>query len=51
MPYESITEEEYDKRIKEMKPFISSLISKYELVETEFDIGNDGCESGVCPVR
>jgi len=51
MPYEAITEEEYNKRVKEMKPFIPSLISKYELVETEFDIGNDGCESGVCPVR
>jgi len=51
MPQEAITEEEYNKRVKEMKPFIPSLISKYELVETEFDIGNDGCESGVCPVR
>ena len=51
MPYESITEEEYNKRVKNMKPFIPSLISKYEKVETEFDIGNDGCESGVCPIR
>ena len=51
MPYEAITEEEYNKRVSEMKPFIPSLISKYELVETEFDIGNDGCSSGVCPVR
>ena len=51
MPYESITEEEYNKRVSEMNPFIPSLISKYEEVETEFDIGNDGCESGVCPVR
>lgn len=51
MPYETITEEEYDKRVKEMKPFIPSLISKYEQVETEFDIGNDGCDSGICPVR
>jgi ribonucleoside-diphosphate reductase alpha chain/ribonucleoside-triphosphate reductase len=51
MPYEAITEEEYNKRVKEMKPFIPSLISKYEKEEVEFDIGNDGCESGVCPVR
>ena len=51
MPYEAITEEEYNKRVKNMKPFIPSLISKYEKVETEFDIGNDGCESGVCPIR
>jgi len=51
MPQEAITEGEYNKRVSEMKTFIPSLISKYELVETEFDIGNDGCESGVCPVR
>jgi hypothetical protein len=31
LPYESITEEEYNKRISEMKPFITSLISKYEV--------------------
>ena len=51
MPYEAITEKEYNKRVKNMKPFIPSLISKYEKTETEFDIGNEGCESGVCPIR
>ena len=51
MPCEAITEEEYNKRVNEMKPFIPSLISKYEEFETEFDIGNDGCSSGVCPIR
>ena len=51
MPYEAITEEEYDKRIKAMNPFIPSLLSKYEKEEIELDIGNDGCESGSCPVR
>ena len=51
MPYEAITEEEYNKRIIEMKPFIPSLLSKYEKEEVEIDIGNDGCESGVCPIR
>ena len=52
MPQEAITEKEYNKRVSEMKTFIPSLISKYELVETEFDIGNDGeCSSGVCPIR
>jgi ribonucleoside-diphosphate reductase alpha chain/ribonucleoside-triphosphate reductase len=34
-----------------MNPFVPSLISKYEKEETEYDIGDDGCESGVCPVR
>jgi ribonucleoside-diphosphate reductase alpha chain/ribonucleoside-triphosphate reductase len=51
LPFEAITEEEYHRRVKEMKPFIPSLISKYEKEETEYDIGSDGCEGGVCPVR
>lgn len=51
MPYESIEEQEYLRRVSEMKPFIPSLIQKYEREETEFDVGSDGCESGVCPIR
>ncbi len=51
LPFEEITEEEYEKRVAVMKPFTPSLISKYEKEEVEFDIGNDGCEGGVCPVR
>lgn len=51
LPYEAITEDEYQKRVDEMKPFIPSLISKYEKDEVEFDIGNDGCDNGVCPIR
>ncbi len=51
LPYESITEAQFKKLSKEMKPFRPSLIQKYEKIETQFDIGNDGCESGVCPIR
>jgi len=51
MPYESITEEEYHKTLKEMKPFIPSLLSKYEVQEETLDIGNEGCDSGICPIR
>lgn len=51
MPYESISEEEYKKRKLEMKPFIPSLISKYETKEEEYELENDGCENGICPVR
>ena len=51
LPYEAIDEEEYNKRVAAMKPFIPSLISKYEKSESEIDIGTDGCEGGVCPVR
>jgi len=51
MPYEAITEKEYNKRLLQMKLFIPSLLSKYEKEEVEIDIGNEGCESGVCPIR
>lgn len=51
LPYEAIDEEEYQRRVKEMKPFVPSLISKYEKEESELDIGNDECAAGVCPVR
>ncbi len=51
LPYEAIDEEEYHKRVAEMKTFRPSLIGKYEKEEVIYDIGNEGCESGVCPVR
>lgn len=51
LPFEEIDREEYNKRIAAMKPFIPSLISKYEKEETEYDIGNEGCDNGVCPIR
>jgi ribonucleoside-diphosphate reductase alpha chain/ribonucleoside-triphosphate reductase len=50
-PYEAITEEEYNKRVSEMKPFVPSLISKYEIEEVELDIGESECSGGVCPLR
>lgn len=51
LPYEAIDEEEYLNRVQQMKPFVPSLISKYEKKETQIDIGNDGCDTGICPVR
>ena len=51
LPFEEITQEEYQKRVGEMNAFVPSLISKYEKEEIQYDIGNDGCEGGVCPVR
>ncbi|MDO4340399.1 MAG: ribonucleoside-triphosphate reductase, adenosylcobalamin-dependent [Eubacteriales bacterium] len=51
LPYEEITEEEYEKRKGEMRPFNPSLLSKYEHEETELDIGDSECVNGVCPVR
>jgi len=51
LPYESITKKEYEQKTSEMKPFRPSLISKYEKEEIEFDIGDEGCDTGACPVR
>lgn len=51
LPFEEISQEEYEARKKAMAPFVPSLIGKYEKEEMQFDIGNDGCEGGVCPVR
>jgi hypothetical protein len=51
LPYESITKEEYEARKQAMKPFIPSLISKYEIEEVELDIGSAECAGGACPLR
>ncbi len=51
LPYEAISQEEYEARREKMRPFNPSLISKYEHEETELDIGGADCASGVCPVR
>lgn len=51
LPYESIEEEDYNQRKAQMKPFRPSLIQKFEKVEVQFDVGADGCDAGVCPIR
>ena len=51
LPYEEITEEEYEKRKSAMRPFNPSILTKYEYEETELDIGDSECVNGVCPVR
>lgn len=51
LPYEAISEDEYNKRVNEMKPFIPSLISKYEQEEVEIDVGTSECTGSVCPIR
>ncbi|MDR1572939.1 MAG: ribonucleoside-triphosphate reductase, adenosylcobalamin-dependent, partial [Clostridiales Family XIII bacterium] len=51
LPYEEISKDEYERRAAAMKAFIPSLISKYEKEETEYDLGDEGCETGVCPIR
>lgn len=52
MPYEEITEEEYNQRVAEMKPFDVALLYQVEGNEmTATEEGIESCESGICPVR
>lgn len=51
LPYEAIDEEEYHRRVGEMKPFLTNLLAKYEKHETDLDVGSESCDSGVCPIR
>ncbi len=50
-PYEKITKKEYLKRAEVLKPMVPSLIARYETTETEIDIGDAGCEGGICVKR
>lgn len=53
LPYESIEENEYLSRLETIKgkSISPDRISKYETFEEIIDTGNDGCDSGVCPIR
>jgi ribonucleoside-diphosphate reductase alpha chain/ribonucleoside-triphosphate reductase len=53
LPYEAIEKEEYDRRKAEMKPFVPSLLRKFEKQEVELDIGGNDpdCTTGACGVR
>jgi len=51
MPYEKISREKYLEMSSSIKPFTPSLLSKYETEEIELDVGDEGCETGVCPIR
>lgn len=51
LPYEAISQEEYERRKAAMLPFNPSLLSRYEHEETELDLGASDCANGVCPIR
>jgi ribonucleoside-diphosphate reductase alpha chain/ribonucleoside-triphosphate reductase len=51
LPYESCTEEEYNRRKKELKPITYSALAKHETFELFDDIIDESCSSGVCGVR
>lgn len=51
MPYEEITEEEYEKRVAEMKPFNPILLRKYETSGVSELDAAESCAEGACAVR
>ena len=52
LPYEGITEEEYEERIKNIKGIDLEVLRKIEEKDyEEQDILESGCESGICPIR
>jgi ribonucleoside-triphosphate reductase (thioredoxin) len=51
-PYEKCSKEDYEALKAQMIDFDMDILKKFEIGDTEdFDIGNDACESGICPVR
>jgi len=48
--YEAITKEKYEELRNKMKPFAQEVLEKYEIGEN-FDLSNDDCEAGGCPIR
>ena len=50
MPYEEISEEQYEELLKQTPKFNPSVISKYEKGD-DFEIVEADCESGICPIK
>jgi ribonucleoside-diphosphate reductase alpha chain/ribonucleoside-triphosphate reductase len=49
-PYEACTREQYEELRAMMKPFNPEMLRKYDNGEA-FDVGNESCEKGACPIR
>ena len=50
LPYESITQEDYEERIKNVKPIDYELLSELDDDE-EYEIIDKECANGACPIR
>ncbi|NLJ97328.1 MAG: ribonucleoside-triphosphate reductase, adenosylcobalamin-dependent [Clostridiales bacterium] len=50
LPYESTTKEDYEERIKNIKPIDYQVLARYDNDE-EHDIIDPECETGACPIR
>jgi len=51
MPYEETTKEVYEQMKNSQKKFNPSLLQAYEKKEGEYDLLENGCTNGICPVR
>lgn len=51
LPYESITEERYNEMIKETPRFDPNMLREFEDLQEEFEILDEECSSGACPIR
>lgn len=51
LPYETITKEEYECRLSNMRPFDHNLLKKYESGDEEHEVDDSECTSGACPIR
>jgi ribonucleoside-triphosphate reductase (thioredoxin) len=49
-PYEAIDEGVYRRMKLELPTFDEAILQRFDTGD-EFDAGNDGCESGVCPIK
>ena len=50
LPYETTTREDYEERMKQVKPINYDLLAKYDNNE-QHDIIDAECETGACPIR
>lgn len=50
-PYETITKEQYEQLATETLELTPEFLKQFEGQESDLDIGSDGCEAGVCPIR
>lgn len=51
LPYETITKEEYETRLSNMRLFDHNLLKKYESSDEEHEVDDSECTSGACPIR
>lgn len=51
MPYEAITKDQYEEMLESTPRFNSNILSQYENFKEEFEILDEDCSSGVCPIR